>query len=99
MINLVPVIDFGQIQLGDILIIDDGINLMPATVKLILNAGTENEEIIFRKKKNEYFLVDMYLKGESWAKEIFIVKRSTSRMHYVGDKSETTIDEIKWWIT
>lgn len=32
------------------------------------------EEIIIDSEFNKYFITDMYLDGDSWAKEIYIVK-------------------------
>jgi len=65
----------GQIMIGDDLVI---IGKSPSdsqvvNVKDILEVG-DTEEIIIDHELNRYFITDMYLKGESWADDIFIIE-------------------------
>lgn len=62
---------YGQIYQGDRLVIVDGQGkAMRRVARDVLNAGTDKEEVIINLSKNKYFIVSMYLKGESWAKAI-----------------------------
>lgn len=69
----------GQIKKGDRMIISTSAGVQHETAVQILNAGKtgiNGEEIIIEKRRNRYFIVDMYLKGTSWAKEVCILKAS-----------------------
>ena len=43
-------------------------------VKEVLNPGTDREEVIYRKKKNWYFITSNVLNGHSRNKEIHFVR-------------------------
>ena len=65
----------GQIKKGDLLLISDGKEIIQAKAEIVLvPIGLNREEIVFNKKKNLYFNVDMYLNGESWVKDVRIVR-------------------------
>ena len=64
-----------QIKLGDDLVI---VGKSPSdsqviSVKDILDVDGK-EEIILDQELNRYFITDMYLKGQSWAEDVFIIK-------------------------
>ncbi len=62
-----------EIKVGDALLIDDGRKVFAATAKEVVDNGA-GSEIIFKKKKNKYFNLDMFLKGRSWVKDLKIVR-------------------------
>jgi len=69
----------GQIMIGDDLVIIGKSPSDSQVVKVegILEAGDEvggTEEIIIDRELNRYFITDMYLKGESWADDVFIIE-------------------------
>lgn len=66
--------EHNQIKKGDVLLISDGKNVISVTAKLVKITDYDGEEIIFNTKKNKYFNVGMYLKGESWAKDVRVVR-------------------------
>lgn len=74
--TVAPLTRAGQIKVGDILIIDDGEEVKSYTAKIVINAGTEKEEIVLRKKRNVYFITSMYLSGQSWVKDACIVRQA-----------------------
>ena len=39
--------------------------------KVILNAGTDKEEVLINIKKNLYFITSMAIDGSSWAKDVY----------------------------
>lgn len=47
-------------------------------VKEVLFAGTENEEIVYNRKKNHYFMVSMVLNNTSYAKEVEYQQANTT---------------------
>ena len=65
-----------QLKLGDELVIIGKGHSDSQVCKVhdIIECGGK-EEIIISDEENRYFITDMYLKGESWADDIFIVKR------------------------
>jgi len=64
-----------DIKKGDIVLIDDGSEVISETVDLVYRTEQDGVEIIFNKKKNKYFNLGMYLKGESWVKDLMVVKQ------------------------
>jgi len=67
--NLVPLTAAGQLQVGDLLLIERRNQVVsPAEVKEIIRPGTEQEEIVLARGRNLYFVVSMFLRGESWIK-------------------------------
>lgn len=70
-----PVEHRDDIRKGDILLIDDGKVIQSATAKRIIDLiDPEEREVVFNVRKNRYFNVDMYLRGESWVKDVRIVR-------------------------
>jgi hypothetical protein len=70
-----PLTQFGQIKRGDLIIVRnvEG-EVTPVIVADIVQAGTETDEIITDKRKNSYFIVSMYLAGQSWVKDCQIFR-------------------------
>lgn len=67
--ELIPLTGPGQLQVGDVLLIEKRNRIVaPAEVKEVIRAGTGEEEIILAKGRNLYFIVSMFLRGESWVK-------------------------------
>jgi len=64
-----------QIKLGDDLVIvgKSPSDSQVVRVKDILDVDGK-EEIILDQELNRYFITDMYLKGQSWAEDVFIIK-------------------------
>lgn len=63
-----------QIRLGDTLIVigKSRSDSQVCEVEDIVECNS-NEEVIIDEEHNKYFITDMYLKGESWADDVFIV--------------------------
>ena len=72
-----PVTTKEDIKKGDLILIDNGSGVQAETVKTVLENSLDGVEIIIDKKKNKYFNLKMYLSGESWVKELFVVSRGT----------------------
>ena len=69
MIKFETVTNYGQLKKGDVVLVKDNHRyVFPAQVKEVLMSGTPEEEIIFSKGRNLYFLVGMYLDKRSWVK-------------------------------
>lgn len=64
----------GQLKAGDEIIIigkstsDD----QKTTVKEVIKVNG-NEEIILNKKQNKYFITNMLISGQSWAKQVQVI--------------------------
>jgi len=72
--NLEKVTKIDQIKKGDTLIIS-GAGLVNHSAKAeIVKVSEDGTEIIFDKKENVYINLGMYLKGNSWVKELVILK-------------------------
>lgn len=71
MIETQPITDFGQINRGDVLVIETktGIKII-AIAKAVIRSGTADEEVVTNIRKNHYFIVQMLLDGKSWAKNV-----------------------------
>jgi hypothetical protein len=71
MIQTQPVTRYGQINKGDVLVIEtkSGITF-PAVAKMIIRSGTEDEEVVISLRRNHYFIMSMMLAGKSWAKNV-----------------------------
>ena len=65
--------DYGQITEGDFIIIDFCGARMCVTANQVLQKGTENEEIVYNRKKNFYFITSMVLDGTSNHKNVYVV--------------------------
>lgn len=77
MIEIKPVTNHGQLKEGDVLLIEDSRKVFPAQVKKVVFPGTKQEEIILSLNRNVYFILHMYLSGESWVKNVSIVIGAT----------------------
>ena len=74
MITTQTVINYGQINNGDALIIETKTGItFPAVAKRVLHGGTDKEEVVIAKSKNHYFIMSMMLAGNSWAKNVIRV--------------------------
>ena len=87
MITTVEVDSPGMLRDGDLILIEkqNGV-VFPAIIKKAINSGTENEEILFNKRRNLYFILSMMLDGSSWVKschKVFEGKMydATNNMH------------------
>lgn len=71
MIEISPVTGVGQINFGDVLVVErqDGWKFI-AVARQVLNKGKESEEIVFCKSRNDYFIMSMFLDGKSWVKNV-----------------------------
>ena len=63
----------GQIQPGDTIHCEFKGKSQKYRAKEVLNAGTDQEEILLNKKKNLYFITSMAVEGTSWAKNVRFV--------------------------
>lgn len=63
----------GQIKSGDVIIMTTAGRRICKTAKEVLHAGTREEEVIYNKKKNHYFITRMVLDGTSYHKDVYIV--------------------------
>lgn len=71
MIVTQSVTKYGQINRGDLLIIETRTGItFPAVAKAVLHSGTEKEEVIVSKTRNHYFIMSMMLDGKSWARNV-----------------------------
>jgi len=75
MMRLIHIDMFGQLKIGDSMLIVDQEKIIKCKVKEVLNYGTDKEEIVFNKRANKYFIVSMYLKNKSWAKQVFKIEQ------------------------
>lgn len=70
----------GQIKEGDLLLLRSEKGIQAETAKQVIRPGSTDEsngeEIVFKVKKNHYFITSMVLDGSSWVKEVQIVKES-----------------------
>lgn len=73
-VYLEPVTRLDQIQVGDMLMIDDGKTVYSAPCVEICRRHID-PEVVINRKKNQYFIVSLYLEGSSWVKEVSIVRR------------------------
>ena len=73
--KLIKVTEIDQIKKGDTLIITgDTLVNKSVTVEMVKKSNNDGTEIIFNLKKNRYFNLRMYLDGESWVKDLAIIK-------------------------
>lgn len=61
----------GQIKQGDFVSFTLSDKPICATVRLVLDSGTDREEIVYNRKKNHYFNTSMALAGTSSHKAIY----------------------------
>lgn len=71
MIEFIPVTYYGQIKQGEVLLIEktNGVKFV-AVAKEVLNKGKPTEEIVINLSSNIYFIVSMFLDGNSWVKSV-----------------------------
>ena len=73
--KLKTVDNINSIQEGDMLIITgDKLINEPVKAQIVKVSKIAGTEIIFDKKMNRFFNLGMYLKGESWVKEVCILE-------------------------
>lgn len=65
--------DYGQVNEGDFMILDLCGQRMCLKAHKVLQKGTVNEEVVYNRKKNFYFITSMVLDGTSNHKNVFIV--------------------------
>lgn len=63
-----------QIQRGDLLLISDGKRIVHSKAMLVKATANDGVEVIYNLRRNLYFNVGMYLAGESWAKDVRVVR-------------------------
>ena len=74
MIELKPLLNVGQLQQGNLLIIETTAGIpIPAEVKEARNSGRISEQVVLSKTQGLTFLTDDYLKKESKFTDIKIV--------------------------
>lgn len=72
MTNQQKITEYGQLSIGDnIVIVDSNGQHIHHVVQDILSPGTNKEEIIIDKKDNKYFVTSKYLNDNSWANEVY----------------------------
>lgn len=65
-----------DIKQGDTIILTgDVYNAEPLKVEMVKVSDNDGTEIIFNKKKNQYFNLGMYLEGKSWVKDLAIIEK------------------------
>lgn len=74
--KLATVDQFKELKKGDMVIVlwKKG-DLNAYKIHGIIN---DNKELLLSKKRNHYFIIDMYLNGESFAKEAWLVTKQVS---------------------
>ena len=78
---LTPVTDIGQVRVGDMLLLvekDGKERRIISRVTSIPYYATDREELVFSSENNYYTIMEKYLKGESWIKEIYVIKNAVS---------------------
>lgn len=70
---MVVLTDVGQIKVNDSVFCEFEGKKQKYRAKEVLNAGTEEEEVLLNKKKNLYFITRMAIDGSSWAKNVSFV--------------------------
>jgi tartrate dehydratase beta subunit/fumarate hydratase class I family protein len=72
--ELKKVDNINSIKKGDTLIITgDTLNARPVKAQMV-KVSKDGTEIIFDKRGNRFFNLGMYLKGESWVKEVCVLE-------------------------
>jgi len=69
--KLIKVKTLDCIKKGDTLIITgDGLDNEPVKVQMVKECERDGTEIIFDLKRNRFFNLGMYLRGDSWVKKV-----------------------------
>lgn len=74
-----PLTGPGQIKKGDLLRFAVAGKEIEAPAQLIINEGTDKEEIVYNRGKNHYFITDMAVNGTSSHKSV-MVKRLNGKV-------------------
>jgi hypothetical protein len=69
-----PLTSAGQVQLGDWMSFRVAGSHICAKATLIIDPGTEHEEIVYNVKKNHYFITSMAIDGTSTHKGVLVSK-------------------------
>lgn len=69
-----PLTSSGQVQLGDWMSFRVAGSHICAKATLIIDPGTEHEEIVYNVKKNHYFITSMAIDGTSTHKGVLVAK-------------------------
>ena len=72
-IKLTPLTSVGQIKIGDKLFLSDGKKVTIETAKDLYTPRVGDVEVIVIRKANKFFSTEVYLDGQSWVKECFVV--------------------------
>ena len=73
--KLINVTKIDQIKKGDTIVITgDTLKAEPVKAQIVKVSEHDGTEIIIDKKMNRYFNIGMYLKGDSWVKDLAIIK-------------------------
>ncbi|MFJ3685553.1 hypothetical protein [Pseudomonas sp. NPDC090208] len=67
-----PLTGPGQIQEGDFLSFTVGGTPMSVKARMVLNAGTDREEVVYNRHRNFYFVTSMAVDGTSTHKNVFV---------------------------
>lgn len=73
-----PLTEAGQVSVGEKLRFTIGDKAHYQRAKLVLNAGTDKEEVVYDKGRNFYFITSMVLSGTSTHKNVEVLTRSGS---------------------
>ncbi len=73
-----PLTRVGQVQEGDILLLEDAKGrVLRVNAQEVIRPGvvddSNGEEIVFNRRRNDYFITALYLAGKSWVKDARIV--------------------------
>jgi hypothetical protein len=64
------------VKQGDMLLICSlGGDIQLEKVQAVKVSVSDGTEIIFDKRKNRFFNLDMYLQGKSWVKDVKVIKK------------------------
>lgn len=74
MMQIEKIAKAGQVREGDLLLIGTNDGVQEARARIVLNHGTDREEVVIAKRSNRYFITSMLLDGTSWAKDVRIVR-------------------------
>jgi hypothetical protein len=78
--------EIDQIKKGDLLLISDGREITHAKAQEVKVSEHDGVEVIFNLRRNKFFNVGMYLDGKSWAKDVRIVRMTSSAKVSGGDR-------------
>lgn len=73
-----PLTKIDQVRPGDTLLISDGNEITATTAKRVKVTDYDGTEVIFDLRRNKYFNVGMYLEGKSWAKDVRVVRMTST---------------------